>query len=336
MKRIISCVLILVLSTVLTACGSGEPDTSVEESPGASTEAEETSGASDEETSGSKKIGLSVCHMADEWAIGSYTLIQDKLKERGYEVTFANCDWETKTEAQNLDTFKSMGLDLLVTQPVDEDASRDMVEDFIATSDIPVITAAVAPDYEGIKGFVGWDTWDAGYAVGQNCAQYIQEELGGKANVVILGFYNENCLTRQRGFEQALEEADIEFEIKFDQNFEGSRETAVNIMENIIQADSDFDVVWAAFDGGALGARTALEAVDHKAKVWSSGGYEQEIYDLFDADDKWFHATYLVAPEVYGGAVVDAVDRFFAGETDLGEVYAPCKVATVENFKDIW
>jgi len=339
MKKVICFLIVFGIFATLAACGTNAPASETSTAPASETStapASETSVAPAPTSEGAKKIGLGVCHMADAWAIGSYTLVQDELKERGYDVTFANYDWEVKNEVQALDTFKSMGLDLFVTQPTDEDSSRDIVEDFIATSGVPVITVAVAPDYKGIKGFVGWNTWDAGYMPGQHCAEYIKENLDGKANVVLLSFYNENCITRQEGFVKALDDAGIDYTIKFEQNFEGSREKAVEIMENIIQADPDFDVVWAAFDGGALGARSALEAANHKAKVWSSGGFEQEVYDAFDSNDPWFAASYIVAPDVYGGAIVEAVDRFFAGETELGEIYAPCEVGTIENYKKIW
>jgi ABC-type sugar transport system substrate-binding protein len=171
--------------------------------------------------------------------------------------------------------------------------------------------------------------------LGEDCVEYIEGELGGEANVAFLSFPVENTLNRQAGFEAALDDAAIEWKKVSDQNFEGSRETAVNIIENIIQAGTDFDVVWAAFTSGGLGAATALEAANHKAKVWCCGGYGEELFDIFKSGNPWYMADYVVFPRVYVDTIFDAMDKVAAGARDLGDVYSPFPVMNQKNFKEL-
>jgi len=282
-----------------------------------------------------RRVGLLVAHMADQWSIESHTLVAEQGPSRGFEITLADSTWEARTEVQHLDTFMAMDLDLLLLWPVHEVASAGAVQNFMDTTGIPVIAVAVLPEVEGLAGFVGWDTWDAGYSIGQKAADYIESDVDGTANVVLLYMHDENVLVRKQAFLQALDDRGVDYNVLFERNFEGVRETAHNIMESVVQANPDFDVVWAAFDGGALGARSALEAANHHARIFSSGGFEQEVYDLFAANDYWYRAGFIVSPHVYGPAILDAAERFFVGE-QVGTVHAPCRVATVENFREVW
>ena len=334
MKKIIYLALAIVL--VLSVFAGCKTTPAQEPDPGTATTTEQPAApADDNQPEALKKIGLVVCHMTDEWAVGSYTMMQQDGVSMGYDITFADSEWELPKEAQSLDTFLPMGLDMLVIQPVDEAATGAVIQPFLDTG-IPVLSVGIKAENDGIIGFVGWDVYDSGYQLGLDCANYIENSLGGTANVLMLSYPVENTLQRQRGFEAALEDSGVDVTYVADQNFEGSRETAVQIIENTIQAGTDFDVVWAAFDAGALGARAALEAVNHKAKIWSCGGYGEEIYNLFESDDQWFVADYVVAPYIYVDSIWEAMGRYFNGESNVGDVYAPFPIATSKNYRQVW
>ena len=283
-----------------------------------------------------KKIGLIVQHMTDEWAQDSYTYMQEMGPSRGYEIILADSEWSLAREAQHVDSLLSMDLDLVCIQPADDNASAANVRQFVERG-VPVLSVGVKVESDEIIGFVGWDTFQSGIKVGHNAADYIEQNLGGKANIVLLTYpLNDNCRQRRLGFESALSTRNIDANYVFDQNFDGSRELSVNIMESVLQVNKDIDVVWAAFDAGALGARTALQAEQHSAKIWSNGGWGQEIYDLFAANDPHYYANYVVAPNIYADGIFDAIDRYFAGEQELGNVYIDFPVATAENYKEVW
>jgi len=337
-KSIWKILLVLVVVIMMFAACSPQADTPAESSSGTSV-AENTSGSGDapaEDSKEVKKVGLIVQHMTDEWSQESYEAMVAQGPSRGYEITLADSEWELTNEATHVDTFLSMDLDMLLLQPADDIGSAANVSQFVSAG-VPVLSVGVKTQSDETIGFVGWDTFDSGYKLALNCADYIEANLDGKADIALLTYpLNDNCRQRRLGFEAGLSERNIDANYVADQNFEGSRETAVKLMENILQTNKDVDVVWAAFDAGALGARTALEAANSSAKVWSCGGYGAEIHDLFAANDKYFVADYVVAPQIYIDGIFDAMDRYFAGEKELGDINVDFPIVTAENYKEIW
>ena len=323
--------LVLVLSLTMAACSNNAAPPPAD--TGSSSTAETPAATPSDD--GLKKVGLIVCHMTDEWTVGSYTLMQEEAASRGYEIVmFADSEWDLKKEAESLDTLLPMDLDMLVIQPVDENATGTNVQPFIDKG-VPVLSIGITLINDGKAGFVGWDTFGSGYMIGEDCVTYIKDELDGKANVAILSFPVENTLNRQAGFEAALNDSGFDINYVSDQNFEGSRETAVVIIENIIQAGTEFDVVWAAFTSGGLGARTALEAANSNAKVWCCGGYGEELFDIFISQDPWYMADYVVFPRVYVDTIFGAMDEWFVYEKPLGDVYSPFPVMNQKNYKEL-
>ncbi|MCL1895263.1 MAG: sugar ABC transporter substrate-binding protein [Clostridiales bacterium] len=337
------------LMMVMAACGGGgdaggggggeaaPPPAETEAAP-APEPADEPADEPAADTGGMKKVGCLVQHMTDEWAQGCYNKLVQEGPANGYEVILADSEWELTKESQNTDTFLSANLDMVLIQPADDVASIANIQQFVDNG-VPVLAVGVKPQAEeGLcVGFVGWDTFDSGYKLAQDCADYIEANLGGAADIALLSYpLNDNCRQRLLGFQSGLSFRNIEANYVADQNFDGSREKAMTIMENILQTNPDVQVVWAAFDAGALGGRAALQGANSDAKVWSCGGYGQEIYDLFAADDQWFVADYVVAPQFYVDGIFEAMDRYFAGDTQIGDFYVDFPIATAKNYKQVW
>jgi len=351
MKKTLAMVLALVVVLMMaTACNGGTGDGGGDVAPPAdpppaadtgtadSTPAEPSGGDDTPAAGGVKKVGLLVQHMTDEWAQGCYNMLVAEGPANGYEVILADSEWELSKESQNTDTFLSANLDMVLIQPADDVASVANIKQFVDNG-VPVLAVGVKPQApEGmIIGFVGWDTFDSGYKLAQDCADYIDANLDGKADIALLTYpLNDNCRQRLLGFQSGLSFRDIEANYIFDQNFDGSREKAMTIMENVLQTHPDVQVVWAAFDAGALGARAALQAANSDAKIWSCGGYGQEPYDLFAANDQWYVANYVVAPAFYVGGIFDAMDLYFGGQSQLGDFYVDFPIATAKNYKEVW
>jgi len=334
-KKLFFVVAMILMVALVAGCAKQQPAAPAPEpeKPAAEAPAAEAPAAPAEDAL--IKVGLVVCHMTDEWTVGSYSLMQEEANSRGFDIVkFVDSDWDLKKEAEGLDTLLPMDLDMLVIQPVDENATGQNVQPFIDKG-VPVLSIGISLVNDAKAGFVGWDTFGSGYMIGEDALNYINGELGGKANVLFLSYPVENTLNRQAGFEAALDDSGIEWNKVADQNFEGSRETAVNIIENTIQAGTDFDVVWAAFTSGGLGGVTALEAANHKARLWCTGGYGEELFDIFKSGNKWYMADYVVFPRVYVDTIFEAMDKVAAGNTNLGDVYSPFPVMNQQNYKEL-
>ena len=123
--------------------------------------------------------------------------------------------------------------------------------------------------------FVGFDD----YKLGLDTGRYLLKAIGGQGNVVIIEGVKGSATSdeRVRGFRKALEEfPNVKLLASQPANFQ--RLPAVQVMENLIQANPKIDGVLAAADAMALGARDALEAANRgSTKVIGINGVPEAI-----------------------------------------------------------
>jgi ribose transport system substrate-binding protein len=117
------------------------------------------------------------------------------------------------------------------------------------------------------------------YNLGLDAGRYLLKALGGKGNVVIIEGVKGSTTSddRVRGFRKAIEE-NPGVKLLASQPANYQRLQALQVTENLIQANPQIDGVMAAADVMAFGAIEALEAAGKKsAKVVGIGGVPESI-----------------------------------------------------------
>jgi ABC-type sugar transport system substrate-binding protein len=228
----------------------------------------------------------------------------------------------------------SQQVDLMMIAPVDDNGVVSLIEQ-VRQAGIPVLAYGTQPGGGDYFTFVGWDVYQTGFDLGKEAAQYIKTSLGGKANVVILGIpETENHRLRAEGFKKGLEGVNVTYVAE--EGYGSLRDEAMSKMETILQKNSQVDIVFAAQDPGAFGARSALEAAGVNARIYACGGYGEEIYDAFVNNDKYIAADIIVSPYLFVKGIYDALDKYMKGEP-LDKVYnIPIGVCTSANYKQIY
>ncbi len=335
MKKFLAIMICGAMLASLAGCTqAAAPQNTAPEETQASTEApaEISEGSGD----AGKKIGISLYYRKDEWYVGVSDEFEKQGKERGYEVFVTDADGNPQNQVEQVENLIEQKIDLMAIAPVDDNGVVSIIDN-LRSQEIPVLAYGTKPAGGDFFTFVGWDTYQLGVQLGENCAEYIKNQLGGKANVAMLVIPSmENLKLRSDGFKKALDDSGLDITYVNEQNYDGLRDKALSVMENMIQSNGDIDVVFAAQDPGAFGARTALEAAGVNAKIWSGGGYGEEIYDIFDANDEYIYADYIVSPNLFVAGIYDAIDKYFAGETLEPEFMIEFPVTTVENYKAVW
>ena len=129
-------------------------------------------------------------------------------------------------------------------------------------------------------------------------AQYILDQLNGKANIVELqGIPGASAtIDRGSGFHNVVDgKADVK--VVASQAADFDRTKGLNVMENIIQSTPDFDAVFAHNDEMALGAVKALKAVNKKVIVVGFDGTD-DAKTAIDNDE--MNATVAQQPSLMG------------------------------------
>ena len=348
MKKIIALFLALIMVLGLVACGAKEAPKTEEKKEETSAPATEekkeetkTEEKAEEKTEekteeAAKKIGVSLYYLKDEWYVGVSDEFKKQGAERGYEVFVTDADADFTKQLEHIENLQSQGVDLMCIAPVDDNGIVSTIDDLVAAG-TPVLAYGTCPAGGDFFSYVGWDVYQTGYDLGLEAGKYINESLGGKANVAMLVVLSlENLKMRSDGFKAGLDASGCEYTIVAEQDYDGDRDKAMTAMESILQMGETVDVVFSAQDPGAFGARAALEATDVDARIYSCGGFGDEIYEALSTDDKYIAADIIVSPYLFVKGIYDCIDEYYAGNAVEKEYLVDILVCTHENYKEVY
>ena len=163
--------------------------------------------------------------------------------------------------------------DAIVFIPVDYKAMVPGIEK-INDAKIPAVNVTDRSAGGQFVAFVGADDYNLGLETGR----YLLKALGGKGNVVIIEGVKGSLTSvdRVRGFNDAIKEnASVKLLASQPGNYQ--RLQALQVMENLMQSNSQIDGVLAANDAMAVGAIEALDGANRKAQVIGINGTKEAV-----------------------------------------------------------
>lgn len=184
--------------------------------------------------------------------------MQAAADKAGAELLVANAQGQVDTEAAMVDNFVARGVDAILISALNADSSVPalaravdsgvVLVDYNTTINSPIMTT-----------FVGVDNRELGAQMGRYVVDYVNAEMGGNAKVALLTIPKyEVGVQRRDGFVAEVSKAPG-IEIVAEQEGE-LPEPSANTLETMLQANPDINVVWAANEGGLVGAITARRA----------------------------------------------------------------------------
>lgn len=132
---------------------------------------------------------------------------------------------------------------------------------------IKVITIDAKVDEEALKEaggevvtFIGTDNYDGGYLIGQYCAELYKDAEEEVQVAVITGLPGtETATNRSQGFIDGIA-SNAKIKVAASQNADWEIEKALNVTQNILQANPDIKFIFGCNDYMALGALKAAQA----------------------------------------------------------------------------
>lgn len=214
----------------------------------------------------------------------------------------------------------------IVFIPVDYKAMVPGVEE-INKAKIPVVNVTDRSEGGKFVSFVGADD----YSLGLETARTLLKTLGGKGNIVIIEGVKGSLtnVDRVRGFYDALKE-NPNAKLLAAQPANYQRLQALQVMENLMQSNSQIDGVLAANDAMAIGAIEALDGANRKAQVIGVNGTKEAV----DA----IKSGKLLASGDYNGFVQGCVGTMIAirslrNEPVVTEIVLKPTVITKDNYQ---
>lgn len=246
--------------------GDSAADSTAAPSSDASTEAPSSEAPSDTATGG-RVFGATYMSMNNEHFQAVNNGIKAALEANGDELITLDPDFDPNKQLQQLEDFIEQKIDGLFISPVDGNAIMPGLE-AIRDAGIPIVVVDANPaDPDVVNCIVSADNYDAGYQAGLTLCK----ALNGTGKVGFIDYYipDATVIARQEGFKKALDE-NPGIELIVEQTGQGSADSALPIMENILQAEPDINGMFCINDPTAAGAISACEGAGRSDVLISS------------------------------------------------------------------
>jgi ribose transport system substrate-binding protein len=267
-----------------------------------------------------KRIGVAQSTLYDEWNTGVHDEFIRIGKEYGVaEMNIQDGNGNAETQQRQVEDFITQKYDVIFIAPVGGSDGIKSTLDKANAAGIPVIAFDLTINWPPLVSHIAWDHAETGRLSGRYVVDYAKKNLGGKIKVGILSMLDEPATAiRSTTFKEELEKGLGKTNITyvFDQDFGRTREGAANIVSNNIA--KPVDVIWAAVDNGAFGARVALQTAGIQGtKVVSSGAWGNESFQTIAAKDPYYTMFIGVPPEGIVRKSLEAAAAYFSGNKNI-------------------
>ncbi len=231
-------------------------------------------------------------------------------EENGAKLFEANSESKADREMQIVNNYIQRGVDAILISPLSGTASKTALKR-AHDQGIEIITFNTTVEGDIPAANIESDQSDLGAQTGAAAAEFIKQQLDGRARVALLGFKSqapEQSNARTNGFRNALA-ALPGVEIVAEQDAWMPNQ-AVKVAGDIMTAHPDVNMIWAANEGGTVGAVLAVKNANRAGDVFVFGtDTSTQLLQFLQSDDDILQAITGQRPfEIGRTAVQTALD----------------------------
>lgn len=277
LKKMFLVLFVLLVSASLFASGSAES---------------KSSSASDD-----NKIKLAYVSMnlANPWNIAVKNGFEAACQELGVEYISIDSQYKVDKQVSDLENLINARYSGFTFTPIDPNATRDIVETAKAKG---IATASIAQMQDNVNLIYTLDEYDYGYTIGKQAGEWIRDSLGGEAKVAIISQDNvESVIPRGNGVQDGILEVAPNAQIIARQAGD-TPEGGLKIIESVLQAHPDLNVVVATNDSGGIGGYQAMVNAGKAGDKYAvfSGDATSECLALMREPDSIYRGTVDLFP----------------------------------------
>ena len=274
-KKLWSLLLAGIMVMTLVSCGSTK-------SP--SGDGEET-----KDTSGEKIVVAGIVFQEDQFMQMITAGYKAAAEEAGVELMTANTASDIAKEAELINTYIGQKVNGIAIAPLDASTSIEALKKASDSGINVAICNMETNDASFVCGGFTSDNTNIGQTTTQEAISYIKNNLGGKAKIAVVQFKSqlpELSMQRSNGFVDAIKAECPDVEVVADQDA-WEQAAATTVVGDILTANPDVDIIYAANEGGTVGAVMAVKNAGKgdTVKVFGTDASEQTISMLKDEDN---------------------------------------------------
>jgi ABC-type sugar transport system substrate-binding protein len=266
---------------------------------------------------------------AQETVIGGMVFQQDQFfrgiqlgfeasaAENGITLVQGNSENKLEKEAELVDTFIARGSKAIVLAPLNADASVPALQR-AADAGVTVVLYGTPLNAEFPVAYVGTSQYDLGKGTGESAVPFLKENFTGPINVGLVGFLSQNKQMtddRTNGFLETVASGGVELNIVSRQEA-WLAEQAVTVVTDMLTANPEIQVIYAANEGGTVGAVQAVRGAGLEGKVFVFGiDASEQLGNFLLDEDNVLIATTAQQPFEMGKTAMDVAAAAVKGET---------------------
>jgi ribose transport system substrate-binding protein/inositol transport system substrate-binding protein len=292
-------------------------------------------------TAHAENIGVSMALFDDNFLTVLRNGMIDYSKElNGVNLQIEDAQNDVGKQLNQIQNFVASGVDAIIVNPVDTDATAAMTQAASAAG-IPLVYVNREPanvdELPEKQAFVASKEIDAGTLETQEACRLLKAAGKTEANVVVLmgELSNQASRMRTQAIKDVIATPDCSFmSIAEEQVGNWSRTQGADLVTNWLSAGVKFDAVLANNDEMAIGAIQALKAANVPMDQVVVGGIDatQDALAAMAAGD--LDVTVFQNAAGQGKGAVDAALKLAKGESVEKKVYVPFELVTPSNLKN--
>lgn len=242
--------------------------------------------------------------------------------EMGCELTFAVSELDEAKEASIIDDLITKKVDAIMITPVSSDGSTAAIKKAHDAGIKIICWNTCVNDRSLVSSFIFTEGKNHGAQTGKAVAQYIKDELGGKAKMSMLNCeIYELCVDRKNGFFDELKDVQVEV-VANQQGFVADE--AVPVAEAMIQAHPEVDLIWVENEGGTTAAVQAVKTLGKAGKlpVWGLD-LNKQMAQMLLSDDNILQGTTAQSPYELGYITMKTTKDVLDGKPVDEITYSP-------------
>lgn len=276
---------------------------------------------------GGQRIGLSVSTLNNPYFISLRDGAQRAAEEAGVELEVSDAQNDAAAQQDDVQNFVTQQFDAILVNPVDPEAITPAIQ-AANQADIPVLALDRGAAGGELVTTIASDNVEGGRIAGRELV-----ELVGSGPVAQLEGIPGTTATRDRGagFEEVVE-GQNQVELVASQSANFDRAEALNVTQNILQANRGIKGIFAQNDEMALGAVRALgDRAGGEVKVVGFDAIEDALQAIQDGQ---MNATIAQQPGRIGALGVENAMKAMNGESVKEKISVEVKLVTKENVSE--
>ena len=232
---------------------------------------------------GIMKVGLTVQDLTNQVWASRAMAVSDIVKKNGGIFSYVGCDYNAATQISQVENFIASGCDIVMIHPA-EKASMDSALKEMRARNPKVKFFLYDEELENSHMNFLADNYECGYMIGTQAANWINDKLGGTAEVGVIGWLSiEVLLERENGIKAAIRDLAPKAKIVATgaaiNNIDG-----MALTETFLQAHPNMQVIASIGGSSCVGANEAVKAAGRLNDKWGIFGSDATDEELAAID----------------------------------------------------